>query len=111
AEQLDDAVMSDAGALFDRGRLPAAPGREIFDGLHEFGYAFVLRSDGADDRRLPTVLLTRSFRHFKKRDQLSFGSLDALAVGFVDDKDVADLHDACFDRLNVIAHSRHEPDD
>src|SRR5262249_13719266 len=92
----------------------AAKVGEIFDGLDELDYAFALNGDGADDWRPPAILSAwpiRPLRHLKQRDQLPFGPLDAFAVGLVDDEDVADLHNARLDRLNVIAHSRYEHDD
>src|SRR5262245_17930181 len=92
----------------------AAEVGEIFNGLCKLGYAFVLDGDGADYRGPPAVLSVwpdRPFRHFKKSDQLPFGTLDAFSIGLVDDEDVADFHDARFDRLNVIAHSGHKYDD
>src|SRR2546422_7356409 len=79
AQQLDDAVLGDVRAFFQRGQAPPAKVSEIFDGLRELDYALVLSGDGADNGRLPAVLPiwpiwpVRPFRHFKQGDQLSFG--------------------------------------
>ena len=39
------------------------------------------------------------------------GAKHALAIRLVYDKDVADLHDAGLDRLDVVAHARNEHND
>ncbi len=40
-----------------------------------------------------------------------FHLLDSGAIALVDDEDVADFHDAGFQRLNIVAHSRNQNDD
>src|SRR5262249_44909686 len=57
AQQLDDPILGNAGAPVQCGRLRQSKGGEIFDGLYEFNYAFVLGGDGADDGRLPIAFL------------------------------------------------------
>ncbi len=72
-------------------------GRYGVDRGEEFSDSDAFGGDGADDGA-------------SGRFGVDF-ALDAVGagmVGFVDHEDVGDLHDAGFDRLDVVAHAGHE---
>ena len=76
-------------------------GLEVFD-------AFRPRCGCLDDRRDPLSMLFHERHHHRH-----FGNclLRAGSIGLIDHEDVADLHKAGFDGLDVVAHSGNEHDD
>src|SRR5205807_7719101 len=74
---------------------------EFLDSLPERRYRL------HDRRNVIAVLLDQRHHH----GDLGDGAVRAGAIRFVDHKDVADLHDAGLDGLDVVAHSGDEDDD
>ena len=73
--------------------------------LGQFLNALILRGYRAHDRRVPSVA-----RHHQRQhgQQLLLQPVGAFTIGFVQDKNVADLHEPGLHALNVIAKPRHE---
>ena len=65
------------------------------------------RRDGFHDRRDPRAVLPE----LEHLEDLEDDPVRAVAVGFVHDEQVRDLHEARLDRLDVVAHARREDDD
>ena len=76
-------------------------GGEVFD-------AAIFGSDSADYRRMPAVS-----GHDKREHgvELFFEAVGPFAIGFVEDKNVADLHEASFHVLDVISEAGDEHDE
>ena len=73
----------------------------------KFVDAFIFRSYGANNRRLPAVAFRGELQH---RFQLRFEPFDAVAVRFIQHENVRDLHQAGLHILHIVAHARHEQD-
>src|SRR5205823_11885032 len=61
--------------------------------------ALALGRDGFDDRRIPHI---RAMGERKQGLEFLLRSQNALTVGLVDNKNVADLHYSGLDRLNIV---------
>ena len=74
------------------------------DGVQQFGYALPGCRYGLEDWRAPF-----SWR-LKRQVRLDGGQkmVRALPIGFVDDEDVRNFHDAGLERLHVVARPRHD---
>ena len=83
-------------------------GAEFGDCFGEDVDALVFGGDGSNDRRMPAVA-----RHHQREHgvELLFEAVGAFAIGFVEDEDVADFHQAGFHVLNVVAEAGDEHDD
>ena len=46
--------------------------------------------------------------HAQQALQLTLDLFDAGLIGLVDDENVGDLHDPGFERLDIVAHPRHQ---
>lgn len=95
-----------AGAAFEEVMAGAQVGFKVGDGGGEGLGAGVERGDGADDGRARGL----GDEGLEGADFL-FDTVGAFAVGFIDDEDVGDLHDAGFEALDVVAHAGDEDDD
>ena len=73
---------------------------------HEFRHTLALRSDGFKDLGPPAVFGVGLLAHVDHGDQVLVGAVNALPVGFVDDKEVANLQDAGLNGLDIISHAR-----
>ena len=81
---------------------------KFVDGGGESVNSDVLCSDGSNDGRMPAVS-----RHDERKHgvELLFEAVGAFAVGFVEDEDVRDFHEARFHGLNVVTEAGNENDD
>lgn len=83
---------------------------EIADGGRQRLRAGVEGGDGADDRSMGGRVRRVRDERLQGADLL-LDAVGALAVGFVDDKDIGDFHHACFQALHVVAHAGDQDDD
>jgi hypothetical protein len=83
-------------------------GAEFGDGGGEIVDAFVFGGDGSKDGRMPAVS-----GHYQRKHglELLFEAVGAFAIGFVEDEDVGDFHQAGFHVLNIVAQAGYENDD
>src|SRR5882724_4595778 len=81
---------------------------EFSDGFGERVDSLVFGSDSTNYWRMPAVA-----RHHQRQHgvQLLFQAVGAFAIGFVQHKNIADLHQAGLHVLNVVAEARHQNHD
>src|SRR5260221_2961363 len=83
-------------------------GSKFSDGFGERVDSLVFGSDSANYRRMPAVARHHQRKHGMK---LFFQAVGALAIGFVQHKNIANLHQAGLHVLNVGAEARHQNHD
>src|SRR5579859_3641741 len=81
---------------------------EFFDGGGKCVDSGVFRSDGSNHGRMPAVSRHDERKHGVK---LLLETVGALPVGFVENEDVGDFHEAGFHGLDVVAETGNEDDD
>ena len=78
------------------------------NGPGEFIHAFIFRGHGADNFRFPPVAFGSKLEH---RLQFRLQAVRSIAVRFIQNKNVGNLHQAGLHILHVVAHARHEQDE
>src|ERR1700752_2636509 len=80
---------------------------EPFDGRGQLVNAAIFWGHGANDGRVPAIARHDEREHGVK---LLFETIGAFTVSFVQNKDIADLHEPGFHVLDIIAETRNEHD-
>ena len=81
---------------------------EFVDGGGEIVDAAIFRGDGANDGRMPAIAGHDEREHGVK---LLFEAISAFAIGFVEDENIANFHQAGFHVLDVVAEAGDEDDE
>src|ERR1700676_2372453 len=107
-EHFDQAILPEFNVLLSALAAGFEMLAKFFDGGSKFLDTTIVGSNGADHRRMPAVAGHHERKHGM---ELLFQSVGALAIGLIQNEDVADFHQAGFHVLDVVAKAGNEDDE